>query len=201
MRIRVAVVDPLPLCRRGVAATLSDLGYPVDTPDDVRAWLTAAPSQAIVLGVCGDPDWRLLAELCDGRPDLLLLAMIDKADVDSYARAVKAGASGVIARASSPTILQRSFTVMVDGQVLLPAAVVRSLATGPRDAGGRTEGPSEEERAWLRHLADGGTVAQLAESAGYSERMMFRHLRDLYRRLPARNRTEALIYARDNGWI
>ncbi|GAA5198396.1 hypothetical protein GCM10023322_71670 [Rugosimonospora acidiphila] len=40
-------------------------------------------------------------------------------------------------------------------------------------------------------MADGGTAAELARAAGYSERMMFRLLRVLYRKLPARNRTEA----------
>lgn len=30
---------------------------------------------------------------------------------------------------------------------------------------------------------------------------MFRHLRTLYERLGVRNRTEAIIYARDQGWL
>jgi DNA-binding CsgD family transcriptional regulator len=50
-------------------------------------------------------------------------------------------------------------------------------------------------------LADGSTVAELARTTGYSERMTFRLLRATYRKLPARNRTEALMYARGRGWI
>jgi len=41
----------------------------------------------------------------------------------------------------------------------------------------------------------------IAERAGYSERMMFRLLRDLYQRWGVANRTEAIIHARDNGWL
>jgi DNA-binding CsgD family transcriptional regulator len=50
-------------------------------------------------------------------------------------------------------------------------------------------------------LAGGSTVAELARIAGYSERMMFRLLRALYRKLSAQNRTEALMYAQGHGWI
>jgi DNA-binding CsgD family transcriptional regulator len=45
------------------------------------------------------------------------------------------------------------------------------------------------------------TVRQLADRAGYSERMMFRLLRDLYDRLRVKGRTEALMLARERGWL
>jgi hypothetical protein len=44
-------------------------------------------------------------------------------------------------------------------------------------------------------------VARLAATVGYSERMMFRLLADLYARLGADNRTRALMRARDEGWL
>ena len=197
MRIRVAVVDPLPLCGRGVVAALADLGYPADTPDDVWAWLSGTSGQAVVLGVVADRDWRLLAELHEARPALPVLAMLDRPDVRGYVRAVRAGAAGAVARTGTPSALQQAFTALVNGQVLVPAEVMRALAADDRGE----PAPSDQELAWLRQLARGSTVAALARSAGYSERMMFRRLRELYGRLPARNRTEALIHARDNGWI
>jgi DNA-binding NarL/FixJ family response regulator len=61
--------------------------------------------------------------------------------------------------------------------------------------------PSSREIGWLRDLANGVSVGRIAEGAGYSERMMFRLLRDLYARLGARNRTEALMLARERDWI
>ncbi|MEU7769844.1 LuxR C-terminal-related transcriptional regulator [Micromonospora taraxaci] len=190
------MVDPLPLCRRGVAAALGELGHAVDSPDDVVSWLGDA-DQAVVLGLSRDFGWDVLADLHERRPALPILVLIDKPDLRSYVRAVKDGAAGAVARSCSPLELQRVFAALLDGQALLPVDVVRSLATDDRATGV----PSEQERSWLRQLADGGTVADLAERAGYSERMMFRHLRELYGRIPARNRTEALMYARDRGWI
>src|SRR4030042_3857 len=53
----------------------------------------------------------------------------------------------------------------------------------------------EEETEWLEELAQGSTVVSLADAYGYSERVMFRRLHDLYGRLGAANRSEALINA------
>jgi DNA-binding NarL/FixJ family response regulator len=174
----------------------------VDVPDDVWAWLTDAGTHVVVLGLCGAADWQLLTELHAARPDLLLLAVIDAPDTRAYVRAVKSGALGAIPRTSSSTDLQQSFTAMVKGKIILPAEVVRSLvASGPPGDEEDPGTPSAQELMWLRQLAGGSTVAELAKTAGYSERMMFRRLRALYSKFSARNRTEALMYARDNRWV
>ena len=53
--------------------------------------------------------------------------------------------------------------------------------------------PSAREIEWLQQLADGITVAQLADRTGYSERAMYRLLRGLYTELDVKTRTEALM--------
>jgi DNA-binding NarL/FixJ family response regulator len=60
---------------------------------------------------------------------------------------------------------------------------------------------SAERLSWLRALAAGRTVAQLADQAGYSERAMFRLLRLLYQDMGVGGRVEALLRARDEGWL
>ena len=59
--------------------------------------------------------------------------------------------------------------------------------------------PADNRR--LRELARGTTVGRLAADVGYSERMMFRLLRELYARLGAGNRTDALVKAQAKGWL
>jgi DNA-binding NarL/FixJ family response regulator len=202
MEIRVAVVDPLPLYQRGVAASLGDIGITPDVPDDIWAWTADGGTEVVLLSLCAPADWQLLAELHAARPDTLLLALIDAPDTGAYLRALGSGAFGAMPRASFPAALQQMFTALVNGQVVLPVEVVRSLVDAQqRGVHVSTTMPSPQELTWLRRLADGRTVAQLAQSAGYSEREMFRRLRALYLKLPVRNRTEALIYARDMGWI
>lgn len=45
------------------------------------------------------------------------------------------------------------------------------------------------------------TVGDLSAEIGYSERAMFRHLKALYFRLGVRNRTEALLWAKQRGLL
>jgi DNA-binding NarL/FixJ family response regulator len=195
---RAVVVDPLPLLRHGVAAALADLDCPVDTPNDVLGWARGPATRVVVLSLSSSAEWELLAELRTAGPDTLLLALLDRPDTPGYVRALRAGAMAVLPRQCSPDSLRQSLAALLGGLSIVPVAAVRSLAAG--SAGGEDR-PSPEELAWLRQLADGSTVAELARTAGYSERMMFRLLRALYRKLPARNRTEALMYARGRGWI
>lgn len=84
---------------------------------------------------------------------------------------------------------------------MLPIEVLRALSAVvvPHESGGDQLTP--QEVGWLRDLARGHTVVQLAEAAGYSERMMFRLLRSVYQRLNARTRTEAMMTASARGLL
>lgn len=79
--------------------------------------------------------------------------------------------------------------------------MVRALTAGTLAVDQASGDLTLREIDWLQQLARGITVADLAERAGYSERMMFRLLRTLYAELHASHRTEALIRARDRGWV
>ena len=57
------------------------------------------------------------------------------------------------------------------------------------------------ERRWLRSIAEGATVVEVAAAEGYSERHMRRMLGNVYRRLGATSRVPALIVAANNGLL
>lgn len=199
MSVRVAVSDPLPMFRQGVMACLEDVLVEPETPTDLRTWARGVDRRVILLTVRAAADWDLLSELCHERGDLIVLAVLEEASVAGYLRAISAGAVTAIPRTVSMTRLRAVFQAAVEGSTQLPTEVVRALAG--RDAENVIEHPSTREIGWLRDLANEVSVSRIAESAGYSERMMFRLLRDLYTRLGARNRTEALMLARDREWI
>jgi DNA-binding NarL/FixJ family response regulator len=124
-----------------------------------------------------------------------VVALLDQMSVAGSVRAFRAGAACVMARDTSPSALREAFGAAVRGQSLMPVKVLRALIDSV------AEEPSADERRWLRELAQGTTVGRLASEVGYSERMMFRLLRDLYTRLGADNRTEALVRAQAQGWL
>jgi DNA-binding NarL/FixJ family response regulator len=177
-----------------VAAVLSAAGHHVETPVDPIGWATRRPSALVLLTMAGAPQWRLLA----GLREALVIALIDGGSPLDGARAVRAGARSVLPRGVAQDSLRRTVEATMDGQAVLPAAVADLLLSG-RDQ--QTETVDPARIGWLGKLASGTTVAQLATQAGYSERAMFRLLAALYREMGARNRIEAVMQARDRGWI
>lgn len=201
MSVRVAVSDPLPMFRHGVLGCLDDVVVEPEDPSDLLAWARGPDRRVILLTVSVAADWLLLADLCEVRPDLVVLAMLDDASVPGYVRAISAGAAGAMPRAASWSDLRDAFEAALAGNTLLPAEVVRALARRGPDDDPPADHPSTQEIGWLRDLADGVSVGRVAERSGYSERMMFRLLRTLYGKLGTADRREALLLARDRGWI
>jgi len=208
MSFRVAVYDPLPVYRQGVLAALGRT--PVDgetpdgeTPDDLLAWARREDRRIVVFSICAPADWDVLADLCRTGPDVAVLAVLDDVTVTSYVRAISAGAAGAVPRNAAPAVLRAAFEAVVGGSTLLPLEVVRALRSPPgeSDVSTSVDEPLANEKEWLRQLARGSSVARLAGQAGYSERMMFRLLRELYVRLGVNGRTAALMLARERGWV
>ncbi|GIJ72667.1 response regulator transcription factor [Virgisporangium ochraceum] len=202
MVLRVAVVDPLPLLRHGMIAAITAAGYGAEETDDVVSWAAVPERRIVVLTVQALADWATLDEVCRGAPGNGVIAVLDRPQPAAYVRALNSGAVAAIPRDASPDTLRAVLDAAVDGKSLIPTDVLRALTRveGRPDADAdRT--PSSDEISWLRQLARGDSVAELAGRSGYSERMMFRLLRDLYARLGKRNRTETLIHAQEQGWL
>lgn len=199
MSVRIAIVDPLPMFRGGLSAVLERAGFAHDAPDDLVAWVRAGAGDLVLLTLRHAADWTLLEETCQARSRVAVIAVLDDPTVPAYLRALNAGAVGAVPRHAPADEIRAACVAVADGRTVLPIAVLRACL----DPGRRRPraAPSEREIEWLRELARGETMAQVATRAGYSERMMFRMLRSLYQRLDDGNRTEAIIFARDQGWL
>jgi DNA-binding NarL/FixJ family response regulator len=201
MFIRIAIADSVNVARRGMAAVLGDAGYQPELPDDLLSWAGQEPRWVVMLALRSAADWSLLEELPRARPGVTVVAVLDDPAVPTAVRAVEAGAAAVVHWDASPETFRRAVEAAIEGRSLLPTEVLQALAMPVTRAPEPPAGPSNREVEWLRVLASGATVAQLANRMGYSERAMFRLLRQLYVRLGVRNRTEALIRAHERGWL
>ncbi|WP_229076591.1 DNA-binding response regulator [Actinoplanes sp. DH11] len=197
MAVRVAVVDPLPMFRHGVTTALAAAGRVVDTPADVVRWVSRRHDCCVFLSIRAESDWDLLRRL-SAAPTTTVIALLDDATVFAGAKAVRAGARSVLPRTVSGEFLRRTVEATIDGQSVLPPDVLALLAANaPPDVA-----PGAMDRVvWLHHLAAGGTVAELADRLGYSERAMYRMLRALYREMGVRTRLEAVLRARESGLV
>jgi DNA-binding NarL/FixJ family response regulator len=201
MSIRIAVVDPLPMFVRGIAATLGDAGFETEAPDDVIAWLREGSQHIVLLTLLTPPDWVVLGSLRRARADVTVIAALDQPEPAAAARAIVAGAAAVLPRSAPAATVSAALTAAIGGASLIPLDVLRILLAPGTAAAAGGDPPTEREVEWLRRLSGGMTVGELAAHSGYSERMMFRLLRALYRKLRVTTRTQAIMVAHTRGWI
>jgi DNA-binding NarL/FixJ family response regulator len=197
--VRIAVVDPLPMFRQGTAAVLAAAGHVVETPCDVVEWLHRATASLVLLSVVAEQDWDLLESLADPESAHLVIALLEDESTVPGVRAVRAGARSVLPRNVDAATLTVAVEATIKGRAVLPSEAVVALATGADEL--TRSVPSPDQLSWLRQLAGGVTVAQIAQQAGYSERAMFRLLQALYRQLGSHNRIEAILRAQTRGWL
>jgi DNA-binding NarL/FixJ family response regulator len=206
MLIHVAVADPLVPYADGMTAMLHRLGVSAEVPEDLESWAVDPQWKVVFLTLVSERDWEQLGRLRTVNDQLLVVAVMDRPDQAACARAVAAGAVSILHRGAPLDAVIGVIHSLARGESVVPLAQVGGLAALLPAASGAPEGDarttvSPQERDWLRQLARGATVRQLASNAGYSERMMFRLLRSLYTRLDVTTRTEALFLAREHGWI
>jgi len=195
--VRVAVVDPLPMFRHGVVSVLVTAGHVVDTPSDVLRWAARRRQTCVLLSVRAEDDWHLLRNLA-ADAHAAVIALLDDATAIAGIRAVRAGARSVLPRAVNDQLLRRTVDATIGGQAVLPSDVLALLAT---TAAPDTVPNAVDRAVWLHHLASGGTVAELADRLGYSERATYRMLRALYHEMGVRTRLEAVLLARESGLV
>jgi DNA-binding NarL/FixJ family response regulator len=214
--VHVAVVDPLDAFADGLSCLLRAGGVVAEAPADLPVWVHDEQRKVLLITLASERDWERLEHLTAADGQLLVVAMLPVLDEATCVRALTGGAVSVLPRNATPAVVLQTVDWLTRGQSVLPLPVVQQLAgaglpqgAGPparprqADVPGRNADPelSADERKWLRRLAEGGTVRELATAAGYSERAMFRLLRALYDRLHVKTRTEALFLARERGWI
>jgi DNA-binding NarL/FixJ family response regulator len=187
--------------QQGVAAALFETDYTVEIPPDVLAWLRPGRRNLVLLTLASEHDWEVLGRLRDAKAAHVVIALVGEDSVVLGVRAVRGGARSVLPRGVTAVTLRRTVEATIDGQAVLPAAVSTALARGALAGVTTPRAPAPQQLSWLRQLAAGATVAQLADRVGYSERAMFRALQSLYKEMGVRTRIEALIRAQEQGWL
>jgi DNA-binding NarL/FixJ family response regulator len=202
-KLRVAVWDPLPVYRQGMVAALggtSNSRYHLEEPTDLVSWATRKERRVVLMTIESAQDLESLKRIGRLERKPIVVTLLDDLSAEACIKVLSAGAIGVVARNAEPEEIRQALDQALKGRTTLPVTVVTALIAR---SSSRTEvdQPSERDTKWLKDLSQGVTVARLAETMGYSERAMYRLLRDLYRRMDVRNRTEAVLKAAQSGWI
>ncbi len=186
MDVRMPVLD-------GLAATARIVGQPLpDGPDpggDGQAPRQGSAPRA--------PD-------APSRPRVLILTTFD---LDEYVyEALGAGASGFLLKDASGADLVAAVRIVAAGDALLAPSVTRRLI-GDFARRRRHERPSPQavatltprERDALRLVARGLSNAEIAAELTLAEQTVKTHVGNMLTKLGLRDRTQAVVYAYENG--
>ena len=137
-----------------------------------------------------------LEALAEQRIDakVAMLTAIDDAQV--VEAAFRRGADSYILKSVNPFDLPGAIRQMLDGSVIHRSPSAEEGTATPRAAG-----LSEKEVVVLVELCHGYTNKQIAARLWLSEQTVKFHLRNVYRKLGIKSRTEALRYAYDHDLV
>ena len=206
--IRVVVADDHALIRTGIATlldSLDDLELVGDAADGeaLLAVVEATRPDVVVMdvnmaGMDGITATRLVLER---HPEVVVLVLSMVEDDASLAAAIEAKASGYILKASTTDQLPHAIRTVAAGGAVFDSRMVERLVH--RRPAPVAERPfpmlTDRELEVLGHLARGEANQTIARSLTISPRTVANHVSNILMKLPALDRTDAVIQARAAG--
>lgn len=196
----VAAVNTPRLLALGLSRDLEEWGYSVEPVADPRAWARNHSITLLLVVVRSMDDVAFLAELTKDLPSAAVVALLDPMSMERLYLCLGAGARGCISADWSTEDMAMALEAGLRGMTIMPTSVaLRLAATETTRTSVRSLTSTQQD--WLRDLASGTTVHALATQVGFSEREMYRRLRQVYRAIGCTTRTEALIRASACGML
>ena len=211
---KVLLIDAHELSREGLKLLLRGDSYDIvgatRSLDEARAAIAEGLRPDLVLFVLGHPGESAAAlQHVRARFAAFKFVIITAAGSPSLsARCVEAGVNGCLLADMSTNALTQSLRLIMLGQEIFPAPAgvlpVEGTSHAPRDVGpgvalaGRSLSGREGEI--LGKLLLGHSNKMIARELVISEATVKVHLKALLRKLKARNRTQAAIWAIENGY-
>jgi len=213
---RILVISDQALIRCGIRAvvnaqpSLEAVGEATDALEAVSRLADLRPDVVLVDVVAPDlktiEEMRILASsnLDDPVPVLILMSSFS----DCCIEALAAGACGLFLKSAGPEDLAAALRVAAAGYAVLAPSLIpylieelnarRGLAALQRE---RLAGLSGRERDVLRLIAQGCSNAEIARSLHLGESTVKSHVQRVLRKLRARDRIQAVIYAYEVGLV
>lgn len=173
------------------------------TADEALAALEAAPDidlAIIDLMLPGMNGYSLLAILARRFPDVPAIVVSAMDDEASVRRALKAGASGFVSKASSGEVLAQAVREVLEGGMSTPhRSGVRSASERGRASPAERFGLTAAQARVLELLVGGHSNREIAELLGLTEGTVKVHMTAIYRALGVGSRSQALVAIARSG--
>ena len=138
-----------------------------------------------------------LDEIVKRFPKVKVVMLSASTSPDLIAAALRRGASAYLAKSVDPTDLPSTLRQVLDGNVWSASETVPETD----NAGARSLGLTERETAILQALARGLSNDEIAKELWVTQQTVKFHLTNIYRKLGAKNRTQATRIAQQHGLV
>jgi DNA-binding NarL/FixJ family response regulator len=211
MSVRVVIADDQTLVRDGIASLLA-----LEHGIDVVA-VAAGGKDAVALAIELRPDVVLMdvrmpdldgiaavAILRRSVPDTRIMMLTTFDDEDYVLGALRAGAIGYLLKDLPASELADAVRLAAAGISLFGEAAARRLASslsGEKGASPASDSLTDRESDVLRLIATGASNREIATRLHLSEGTVKNHVSRILTRLGLRDRTQAALYAREQGLL
>ena len=208
--IRVLIADDHSILRRGLAqiiAETADMQVCGEAENGAQAVKFARehPVDVVLLDITM-PDRNgldTLKQLKKEKPKLAVL-MLSMHPEEIYAlRAIKAGASGYLNKASAPALLVTAIRQVAGGRRYISPAVAEELAGTIADGADRPPHAALSDREYetMRLIASGKTVSEIAAEMSLSVKTVSVYRARLLQKMQLKNNSELTHYALKNQLV
>jgi two-component system nitrate/nitrite response regulator NarL len=209
--IRVLIVDDQRLFAEAIQVTLRGVGADVvgvatngeEALDGVREH-----RPDVVLLDIGLPDQSGIAvgrRILDEHPDTKVVALTALEDEQVVKEALRVGFDGFLSKDIHVDRFGRAIHAVVDGQVVVPRKIGKSVLGGRDGAASETELLARQltprELEVLAHLAEGASSRQIAAALAVSPNTVRTHVNGILSKLQVHSRLEAAAFAVRHGLV
>lgn len=207
--MRILVADDHNLVRDGLKPFLYELDGDaeiLDASNFDEALTTAKATEGLGLvlldlkmpGMNGLQGVELMRRARPGVPVVILSGHVER---DEVLAAVRAGANGYIPKTISGSALINALRLVLAGESYLPPSILLESGAPERKAPASPLATlSVREREILGYLIEGQTNKEIARRLDLQEITIKIHLRNVYRKIGAVNRAQAVRIALSSGW-
>src|SRR4051794_8911273 len=202
---RTVLIEPNRLFREGLKHLLNgtrfEVGAEFNTVDLARAAAETAETPDLVISGQAVTDETDLRALREGFPTARIVVLADDLSVEALRAAMGGGADGFLSKSVAPEALIQSLQLVTLGEKVFPTNLATMLldmnVPGPQHS---IRGLSPREQEILQALVTGASNKLIAIRLGITEATVKVHLKTLLRKIDVNNRTQAAIWAMNNGF-
>jgi DNA-binding NarL/FixJ family response regulator len=172
--------------------------------DALHALKMAAPDVMLAdLGLPGMSGIDLIKKVKEEMPGVEILAHTVFEDRENVFSAIKAGASGYILKGSSPREIVEAIHELHKGGAPMSPKIARKVIHEFQDENITSEQYilSQREKDVVRCIEEGLTYKEISTKLKISSHTVHTHIKNIYEKLHAKDRGDALIKARKTGII